>query len=81
MKDNSQNFYTSSCTASLGKTAGSLMINYPIVQDEVIRSDIYHTFVEIDHEIISTVILLPSADSFKKGCCQLQAKVCARITG
>ena len=40
-----------------------------------------HTFVEIDHEIISTVILLPSADSFKKGCCQLQAKVCARITG
>ena len=36
-----------------------------------------HTFVEIDHEIISTVILLPSAESFKKGCCQLQAKVCA----
>ena len=41
----------------------------------------YHTFVEIDHEIISTVILLPSADLFKKGCCQLQAKVCAPITG
>ena len=40
-----------------------------------------HTFVEFDHEIISTVILLPSADSFKKGCCQLQAKVCAQITG
>ena len=40
-----------------------------------------HTFVEIDHEIISTVILLPSADLFKKGCCQLQVKVCARITG
>ena len=40
-----------------------------------------HTFVEIDHEIISTVILLPSTDSFKKGCCQLQAKVCAQITG
>ena len=39
------------------------------------------TFVEIDHEIISTVILLPSAESFKKGCCQLQAKVCARSTG
>ena len=37
-----------------------------------------HTFVEIDHEIISTVILLPSAESFKQGCCQLQAKVCAR---
>ena len=40
-----------------------------------------HTFVEIDHEIISTVILLPSAELFKKGCCQLQAKVCARSTG
>ena len=40
-----------------------------------------HTFVEIDHEMISTVILLPSSDSFKKGCCQLQAKVCAGITG
>ena len=40
-----------------------------------------HTFVEIDHEIISTVILLPSADLFKKGCCQIQAKVCAQITG
>ena len=40
----------------------------------------YHTFVEIDHEVISTVILFPSADSFKKGC-QLQRKVCARITG
>ena len=40
-----------------------------------------YTFVEIDHEIISTVILLPSTDPFKKGCCQLQAKVFARITG
>ena len=40
-----------------------------------------HTFVEIDHELISTVILLPSSESFKKGCCRLQAKVCARSTG
>ena len=39
-----------------------------------------HTFVEIDYEIFSTVILLPSTESFKKGCCQLQAKVCARST-
>ena len=37
-----------------------------------------HTFVEIDHEMISTTILFPSADSFKKGCYQLQAKICAR---
>ena len=35
------------------------------------------TFVDIDHEIISKVILLPSAESFKKGSCQLEAKVCA----
>ena len=40
-----------------------------------------HSFVTIDHEIISTVILLPSSESFKKGCCQLQAKVCAGSTG
>ena len=39
-----------------------------------------HTFVEIDHEIISTAIL-PSTEPFKKGCCQLQEKVCAQITG
>ena len=35
------------------------------------------TFLEIDHQIISNVILLPSNESFKKGCCQLQTKVCA----
>ena len=35
-----------------------------------------HTFMEIDHEIISMGILLTSAYSFKKGCCQ-----CARSTG
>ena len=39
-----------------------------------------HTFMEIDHEIISTVILLSSPESFKKGFCQLQAKVYARST-
>ena len=40
-----------------------------------------HTFLEIDHEIISTVILLPSTEPFMKGCCQLQVKVCVQITG
>ena len=40
-----------------------------------------HTFVEIDHGIISMVIVFPSADSFKKDCCQLQGKVCALSTG
>ena len=38
-----------------------------------------NTFVEIDHEIISMVILLPSAESFKKGCCQLQAKYVHKV--
>ena len=34
------------------------------------------TLVEIDHEMIFTVIFLPSAESFKNVSCQLQAKVC-----
>ena len=34
-----------------------------------------HTFVEIDHEIIATVILLPSAESFKKGPSRIGAVV------
>ena len=38
-----------------------------------------HTFVEIDHEIISKVILLPSAVSFKKVCCQLHAKYVHKV--
>ena len=40
-----------------------------------------HIVVEIDHEIIYMAILLPSIESFMKSCCQLQAKVCAQITG
>ena len=40
-----------------------------------------NTFVEIDDEIFAMAILLSSADSFMKGCCQLQSKVCARSTG
>ena len=59
-------------------TDASLTANPGVASSIPARS---HTFVEIDHEIISTVILLPSAESFKKGCCQLQAKVCARSTG
>ena len=30
--------------------------------------------MEIDHEIFSIVIFLPSVETFKKGCCQLQGK-------
>ena len=48
-------------------TDASLTADPGVVSSIPARS---HTFVEIDHEIISKVILLPSAESFKKGCCQ-----------
>ena len=69
------------CVAQLVKrlaTDACLTADPGVASSIQVRS---HTFVEIDHEMVSTVILLPSADSFKKGCCQLQAKVCAQITG
>ena len=59
-------------------TDASLTADPGVASSILVRS---YTFVEIDHEIISMVILLPSAESFKKGCCQLQAKVCAQSTG
>ena len=68
----------------VGQSVMCLATDAYLTADPGVESSILarsHTFVEIDHEIISTVILLPSADSFKKGCCQLQAKVCAQITG
>ena len=54
-----------------------------LIADSGVMSSILawpYTFVKIDYEIVSTVILLPFAVSFKKGCCQLQAKVFARST-
>ena len=39
----------------------------------------FHTFMEIDREIISTIILPPSADTLKKGCCQLQGKYVHKV--
>ena len=71
----------------LGRVAQSVMClatDASLTADPGVASSIparSHTFVEIDHEIISTVIILPSAESFKKSCCQLQAQVCARSTG
>ena len=60
-------------------TNASLTADPGVANSIPVRS---HTFMEIDrHEIISNVILLPSAESFKKGCCQIQVKVCARSTG
>ena len=39
-----------------------------------------YTLMEIDHEIVSMTILLPSAGS-RRVVCQLQGKVCAQSTG
>ena len=61
-----------------------LALNVSLTADPGVESSIptrSHTFVENDCEIISAVILLPSADSFKKDYYQLQVKVCARSTG
>ena len=71
-------------TGHVAKSVTCLATDASLTADPGLASPIQarsHTFVEIDHEIISRVILLSSAESFKKGCCQLQAKVCARSTG
>ena len=74
-------------TFSPGRVAQSVMClatDACLTADPGVASSIpagSHTFLEIDHNIFSTVILLPTADAFKTGCCQLQAKVCAQITG
>ena len=56
-------------------TDASLIADPGVVSLNQARS---HTFVKIDRETFSTVFFLPSAESFKKGCCQFKAKVCAR---
>ena len=77
-------YRTQLCSTGPRSAVGNVATDACLTTDPGVASSIpvrSHTFVEIDHEIISTVILLPSTDLFKKGCCQLQAKVCARITG
>ena len=54
-------------------TADTCLTAYPGVASSIQAGS--HTFVEIDYEIISTVI--PYADSKR----DVQAKVCARRTG
>ena len=71
-------------TGRVAQSVTCLATDVSLTADPGVASSILaesHTFGEIDHEITSMVILLPSAESFKKGCCQLQAKVCARSTG
>ena len=68
------------CSGRVAQSVTCLATDVSLTADTVVASSIparSNTFVEIDHEISSTVILLPSADSFKKGCWQLQANVCA----
>ena len=86
LKNNSNNNSNSNSNipGRVAQSVACLATDTCLTADPGVASSIparYHTFVEIDHEIISTVILLPSADLFKKSCCQLQAKVCAQITG
>ena len=81
------NFFFQIMKSLSGRVAQSitcLAIDASPTEDPRVASSIpvwSHTFVEIDHEIISKNIILPSAESFKKGCFQLQAKVCAQSTG
>ena len=81
MKDPYTVFYLIKACALLGRVEQSVtcLTTVPGVRSSI--RDCSHSFVEIDHEIVSMVILLPSADFFKKGCRQLQAKVCAQCTG
>ena len=62
---------------SVAQSVTCLATDASLTADPGIASSIpagSHAFLEIDHEIISTVILLPSAESFKKDCCRLQGK-------
>ena len=54
----------------IGQSVTCLAKDASLTADPGVASSIparSHTFVEIDHEIITTVILLPSTESFKKG--------------
>ena len=66
--------------ASPGPEAQSVMClatDARLTADPGVASSIlgwFHTFVEIDHEMISTVILLPSAESFQEGLLSVTSK-------
>ena len=68
-------FFTKLIPGRVAQSVMCLATDTSLTVDPEVGSSI--PFVEIDHKINSTVILLPHADSFKKVCCQLQAKVCA----
>ena len=63
-------FFTQLILDSVGKSVTCLATDACLTADPGVANSIpvqSHTFVEIDHELISTVILLPSAETFKKG--------------
>ena len=69
---------------SAGQTVTCLATDTSLTTDPGVARSIptrSHTFLEIDYVIMTSVILLPSAEPLKKDCCQLQANVCARRTG
>ena len=56
MKADDGSFQISPCIRTVGSEDQGVASSIPVWS---------HTFVEIDHEMISTIILLPSTDSFK----------------
>ena len=72
VKDCTFSTFLSNITRSRSAVGNVSATDASLTADPGVASSILapsYTFVEIDHEIISTVILLPSAESFKKGCC------------
>ena len=73
---------TGTCTIGPGHVAQSVTCLTTDVSDYRSRRHEFDPspvpYFSRDHELISTVIL-PSAVSFKKGCCQLQVKVCELV--
>ena len=70
------NYHLKKSTGPPGVVRRSLTANLVVLSLIPARS---HTLMEIDHEIFS--MSFSSFGRFKKGCCQLQAKVCTQSTG
>ena len=58
-----------------GSTLFASMLNFSVILGNYLQQT-----TSADN-IFRCIFSCPSADLFKKGCCQLQAKVCAQITG
>ena len=71
MKKSSKLTMEKTFSTLLNKSVTCLATDVCLTADPRVMSSIpARCFMEIDHEIISTVILLPSAESVKKGFCQ-----------